>query len=147
MKISQRGIDLIKEFEGVRLEAYNDGANIPTIGVGHTKLVSYGDVATMEQVDAWLREDLKDAENAVNKNVKVDLQQGQFDALVSLVFNIGGGAFAKSTLLKMLNSGDYFGAADQFLVWRNAGGKVMKGLVRRREAEREMFLVMPGASL
>lgn len=144
MKISQAGIEAIKDFEGVRLKAYDDGVGIPTIGVGHTKGVRWGDTATMAQVDAWLREDLSDAENAVNSYVTVPLQQSQFDALVSLVFNIGTGAFAKSTLLKLLNQGDYIGAAGQFLVWIRAGGKVLAGLEKRRKAEYNMFLFADG---
>jgi lysozyme len=141
MKTSDAGLDLIKKFEGVRFEAYDDGIGIATIGVGHTNGVQFGDRATTEEVDQWLREDLEDAENAVNLSlVGTDLTQNQFDALVSLAFNIGGGAFNKSTLVRKLKAGLMEDAADQFLVWNKAGGHVMKGLQNRRIAEREMFL-------
>lgn len=141
MKTSQSGLELIKEFEGVRFEAYDDGVGVWTIGVGHTKGVKIGDMATEEQVDQWLREDLAEAEDAVNSALKgIQMTQNQFDALVSLTFNIGGGAFSNSTLVKRLKARDIQQAADQFLVWNRAGGRVLKGLQRRRAAEREMFL-------
>lgn len=140
MQTSQVGIDAIKDFEGVRLKAYDDGVGVWTIGVGHTAGVKRGDVITMAQVDEFLRSDLKDAEDAVNNSVKVPLTQGQFDSLVSFVFNLGAGAFRGSTLLKKLNAGDYVGAGDEFLKWNKAGGRVMAGLVKRRAAERTMFL-------
>lgn len=141
MKTSEVGLQLIKQFEGVRFEAYDDGIGIATIGVGHTKGVKFGDRATMEEVDQWLREDLEDAENAVNLSlVGTDLTQNQFDALVSLAFNIGGGAFSKSTLVRKLKARLTEEAADQFLVWNKAGGHVMRGLQNRRIAERETFL-------
>jgi len=89
---------------------------------------------------AWLRTDVETSEHYVNNLVKVPLTQSQFDALVSLVFNIGGGAFRKSTLLLRLNDGEDLQAADEFLKWNRAGGKVMAGLVKRRESEREQFL-------
>lgn len=141
MKTSQSGLELIKEFEGVRFEAYDDGVGVWTIGVGHTKGVKIGDMATEEQVDQWIREDLSEAESAVNSALEgIPLTQNQFDSLVSLTFNIGGGAFSNSTLVKMLKARDIQQAADQFLVWNRAGGRVLKGLQRRRAAEREMFL-------
>jgi lysozyme len=140
MNTSQQGIELIKKFEGVRYQAYDDGVGIWTIGVGHTKGVVKGDKIDDRQVDEFLRQDLESAEYAVNSLVKVELRQSQFDALVSLVFNIGSGAFASSTLLKMLNKGLYDTAADQFARWNMAGGKVMRGLVTRRAAERLLFL-------
>lgn len=140
MNISQRGIELIKKFEGIRYVAYDDGVGVWTIGVGHTKGVVKGDKIDDRQVDEYLREDLESAEYAVNSLAKVDLEQHQFDALVSLVFNIGSGAFSKSTLLKMLNKGQYQVAADQFPRWNMGGGKVMAGLVKRRSAERMLFL-------
>jgi len=140
MKTSQFGIDLIKHHEGVRLKAYDDGVGVWTIGVGHTKGVKPGDTITDAQVDQYLREDLETAEYAVNSLVSVDLNQNEFDALVSLVFNIGSGNFASSTMLKMLNKGNYAAAADQFPRWNLAKGKVLRGLVTRRAAERALFL-------
>lgn len=140
MNISENGIQFIKDFEGVRLKAYDDGIGVATIGVGHIKGVKMGDVATMEQVDQWLREDLQESEEAVDRYVAHPINQNQFDALVSFVFNLGAGAFKGSTLLKKLNAGAIDEAADEFLRWTRGGGKVMPGLVRRREAERKLFL-------
>jgi len=140
MKVSNNGINLIKRFEGLELKSYKDSVGILTIGYGHTHAVRAGDVITGEQADAFLREDLQVAELTVNTNVKVKLTQGQFDALVSFVFNLGSGNFVKSTLIKKLNAGDYAGAADEFGKWVNAGGKKLPGLVKRRAAEREVFL-------
>lgn len=139
MLISNNGINLIKKFEGLELKAYKDSVGILTIGYGHTRGVKAGDVITGQQADAFLREDVQVAELAVNTNVKVKLTQGQFDALVSFIFNLGAGNFVKSTLLKKLNTGDYAGAADEFGKWVNAGGKPLPGLVKRRAAEKEMF--------
>ncbi|WP_335952328.1 lysozyme [Acinetobacter pittii] len=145
MKISNSGINLIKSFEGLRLKAYDDGVGVWTIGTGTTVYpngvkVKQGDTCTPEQAKAYFKHDLAKFEKTVNESVTVPLNQNQFDALVSLTYNIGAGALKNSTLLKLLNKGDYKGAADQFLVWNKAGGKVMKGLVRRREAERALFL-------
>jgi len=140
MKVSNNGISLIKRFEGLELKAYKDSVGILTIGYGHTHAVKAGDAITGEQADAFLRKDLQVAELTINTNVKVKLNQGQFDALVSFVFNLGSGNFVKSTLIKKLNAGDYAGAADEFGKWVNAGGKKLPGLVKRRAAEREVFL-------
>ncbi|MFX5307886.1 lysozyme [Acinetobacter baumannii] len=145
MKTSQVGIDLISSFEDLKLNAYDDGVGVWTIGTGTTVYpngvkVKKGDACTAEQAKTYFKHDLAKFEKAVNESVIVPLSQNQFDALVSLTYNIGSGAFNNSTLLKKLNKGDYQGAADQFLVWNKAGGKVMKGLVRRREAERALFL-------
>ena len=143
--ISKTGIDLISSFEGIRLNAYDDGVGVWTIGIGTTiypngTKVKKGDKCTQEQALEYLQHDLKSFEKTVNDSVKVPLSQNQFDALVSLSYNIGSGAFKNSTLLKKLNAKDYAGAADQFLVWNKGGGKVLKGLVRRRDAERALFL-------
>ena len=143
--ISKTGIDLISSFEGIRLNAYDDSVGVWTIGIGTTIYpngvkVKKGDKCTQEQALEYLQHDLRSFEKTVNDSVKVPLSQNQFDALVSLAYNIGSGAFKNSTLLKKLNAKDYSGAADQFLVWNKGGGKVMKGLVRRREAERALFL-------
>ena len=141
---SKIGIDLISSFEDTKLKAYDDGIGVLTIGIGTTIYpngvkVKKGDVCTLEQAKSYFANDLKRFEKTVNDSVKVDLTQNQFDALVSLTYNIGSTAFKNSTLLKKLNAKDYQGAADQFLVWNKGGGKVMKGLVRRREAERALF--------
>lgn len=137
---SQVGIDLIKSFESCRLTAYQDSVGVWTIGYGHTAGVYAGMTITQAQADAFLRQDLKTAENAVNNKVTISITQNMFDALVSLTFNIGTGAFGTSTLLKKLNQGDINGAADQFDVWIHAGGQVVEGLVRRRAAEKALFL-------
>jgi lysozyme len=139
MECSQSGLDLIKSFESCRLEAYLDSRGIPTLGFGHTFGVRLGLQCTQEQADAWLLEDVQSAVDSVNRLVKVPLTQGQMDALVSFVYNCGSGNFAGSTLLKLLNSGDYDGCAGQFTRWDLSGGNVVAGLLRRREAEREEF--------
>ncbi|MHC3123230.1 lysozyme [Acinetobacter sp. GN11] len=135
----------MSSFEDTRIKAYDDGVGVWTIGTGTTIYpngfkVKKGDTCTPEQAKAYFKHDLAKFEKTVNESVTVSLTQNQFDALVSLTYNIGSGAFKNSTLLKLLNKGDLLGAADQFLVWNKAGGKVMKGLVRRREAERALFL-------
>ena len=140
MRTSQKGIDLIKKFEGCRLEAYKCPAGVWTIGYGHTKGVKDGMIISLEQAKEFLREDLRIFEQAVEACVKVPLSQNQFDALVSFCYNCGSGALKTSTLLRLLNEGKYSSAADQFLRWNKAGGKVLVGLTRRREEEREMFL-------
>lgn len=140
MEISNRGIELIKKFEGLRLTAYRCSAGVLTIGYGHTRGVKAGDLITARQADEFLREDVRSAELVVNLDVKVWLSQGQFDALVSFVFNLGAGNFVKSTLLRKLNDGNYVGAADQFGRWIYAGKTELPGLIRRRAAERELFL-------
>lgn len=144
MHINQEGLNLIKSFEGLRLDAYQDVAGIWTIGYGHIKGVKEGMTISEAEAEALLREDLADAENAVSRFVKVPISENEFSALVSLVFNIGSGAFAGSTVLRKLNAGDHKGAADAILMWNRStvGGKkvVVQGLVRRREAERSLFL-------
>jgi lysozyme len=133
MKTSEQGIALLKDREGVRLKAYLCSAGVPTIGVGHTAGVKLGDTCTEQQALEWLREDLQWSEAAV-RQVKVPLEQHQFDALVSFVFNVGQGQFATSTLLKKLNVGDYEGAALQFDRWH-----IPPEITSRRNGEREQF--------
>ena len=145
MLVSNKGVDLICEFEGKRLVAYDDGVGIWTIGFGTIKYpngvrVKKGDTCTLEQAKEYMRHDLIEFEHTVNSSVKVPLNQNQFDALVSLAYNIGSSAFKSSTLVKKLNTCDYQGAADQFNVWVNAGGKRMQGLVNRRDREKLLFL-------
>lgn len=145
MKTSNSGINLIKGFEGKRLNAYDDGVGVWTIGFGTIKYpngvrVKKGDSCTEEQAEAYLKNDLVKFENAINRLVKVPLNRNQFDALASFTYNLGETNLSTSTLLKKLNAKDYKGAADQFERWNKAGGKVMTGLTRRRKAEKELFL-------
>ncbi len=145
MVVSLFGVDLICGFEGKRLTAYDDGVGVWTIGFGTTVYpngmkVKKGDTCTEAQAKAYMAHDLKKFETAVNNAVTVPLSQNQFDALVSLAYNIGTNAFSKSTLMKKLNANDIRGAADQFDVWVNAGGKRMQGLVNRRAKEKALFL-------
>jgi lysozyme len=143
MRTSDKGLEFIKHHEGLETKAYPDPGSADghpwAIGVGHTNGVKKGDTCTVEQAMAWLREDVQGAEAAVSRLVKVPLTQDEFDALVSFVFNVGAGAFEKSTLLRMLNDEDREGAAAQFDRWNKNDGKVMAGLTRRRKDEREMF--------
>ena len=143
MQISKAGLDLIKQFEGLYLKAYRCPAGVPTIGYGHTAGVAMGQTITQQQADDYLRRDVRQFERAVARLVTVPLTQGQFDALVSFAFNLGEGALAQSTLLRLLNAGDYAGAAAQFDRWNKAGGRVLPGLVRRRAAERALFEARP----
>lgn len=143
MQISKAGLDLIKQFEGLYLKAYRCPAGVPTIGYGHTAGVAMGQTITQQQADDYLRRDVRQFERAVARLVTVPLTQGQFDALVSFAFNLGEGALAQSTLLRLLNAGDHAGAADQFDRWNKAGGRVLPGLVRRRAAERALFEALP----
>ena len=143
MKTSNSGIDLICSFEGLRLKAYDDGVGIWTIGYGTTVIngvkVKKGDKCTVDQAKSYMTQDLKQFESAVNQ-VKVPLNQNQYDVLVSLAYNIGVSAFLNSTLFKKLNAKDYKGAAAEFPKWNKAGGRVLAGLVKRRKAEMELFL-------
>lgn len=143
--LSDNGMKLLEQLEGLRLEAYLDSASIATIGFGSIKYpngkkVKLGDKITKDQAKEYKLHDLKEFESTVNTSVKVPLTQNQYDALVSLSYNIGSGAFKNSTLLKKLNSGDYKGAAEQFLVWNKVNSKKVQGLVNRREAERNLFI-------
>ena len=140
MKISDAGIDLIKEFEGCKLAAYQDSVGVWTVGFGATGGdVCQGLTITQDDAEKRLRKHLEGVERAIGRLVSVPLTQGEFDALCSFVYNLGEGALAKSTLLKMLNASDYDGAAQQFLRWNRAGGQVLAGLTRRREAEMRRF--------
>lgn len=140
MMTSPEGRALIETFEGLELKAYKDGNGIPTIGYGHTQGVCMGDTCTKEQANAWLSEDLRTAEHAIGSLVKAPLNQNQYDALVSLCYNIGQGHFAQSTVLRELNQGHTQQAADGFLMWNRVAGKVTPGLMNRREQERALFL-------
>jgi len=139
MIISKNGLDLIKQFESLQLKAYKCSANVWTIGYGHTKNVKEGDRISQDQANCFLMQDLYEVEKTINRLVKVKINQNQFDALCSLIFNIGISAFNKSTLLAKLNTGDYVGAAEQFRRWNKVNNVVMAGLVRRRQAEEDLF--------
>ena len=125
MHISKEGLNLVKKFEGCKLEAYRCAADVPTIAWGRTKDVNMGDTCTQEQADAWLEE--------------MPLSQHQFDALVSWTYNLGPSNLNSSTMLKVLNKGEYEDIPNQIKRWNKAGGQVKEGLVRRREAEALLF--------
>ena len=139
MSISNKGVNFIKKFESCRLTAYKCQAGVWTIGYGHTKGVKPGQKITKATAEKYLKNDIKEFENVVRKNVKVPISQNQFDALVSFAFNVGANNFKKSTLLKLLNKGDYEGAAKQFDKWVYANGQRSNGLIARRRDERRMF--------
>jgi lysozyme len=139
MKINKAGIALIKQFEGFRATAYKCPADVLTIGYGFTKGVKQGDKMTLAFAEGRLIKELEEYEACVDKAVKVNITANQFSALVCFVFNIGCGAFTKSTLLKKLNAGDKAGASLEFLRWNKAGGKVLAGLTKRRNAEMQLF--------
>ena len=147
MKISNNGLSLIKQFEGLSLKPYLDAVNIPTIGFGNTYYedgtkVTLKDKPITEQRATELLEFIanKTFSENINKVVKVPLSQNQFDALVSFAYNIGNKNFNWSTLLKKLNLSDYEGASPEFGSWNQANGKILNGLVLRRQKEKELFL-------
>lgn len=141
MELSQRGLELIQQFEGLRLRAYLDSAGVPTIGYGSTRGVQMGDEITETDALALLAADCDRFEDAVRELVNVRLNQNEFDALVSFSFNVGAAALRDSTLLRKLNAGeDREEVANEFLRWVYAGGKKLRGLERRRKAERDLFL-------
>lgn len=154
-ELNKATIDLITEFEGVRLQAYADPAHgwaVPTIGIGHTSAagppkVFQGQTITLPEAHAILQNDLKKYAAAVDRLVKVPLNANQYGALTSFTFNLGEGNLAKSTLLKKLNAGDYAGAAAEMPKWNRAGGKILNGLTRRRLAEKELFLMPVNGSI
>lgn len=150
MKISKNGINLIKDFEGFHKKLPNGDcttyycpANVLTIGYGCTEGIKKGDVWTHDQAIAALRKELKRFEDAVNNLVKIEVNQNQFDALVSFAYNCGSGALGGSNLLKLVNKSDFDGAARQFGNWTRGGGRVLPGLVRRRAAEAALFRTAP----
>jgi lysozyme len=139
MQISEYGLEQIRKHEGLRLVAYQDVAGVWTVGYGHTTDVYPGQTIDRSTAEAMLALDVGTAADAVRRHVRVPLSQGQFDALVSWVFNLGEGKLASSTLLRKLNDGDYSGAAAEFPRWVLAGGEQQPGLVKRRKLERTMF--------
>jgi lysozyme len=154
MQMSQHGLDLLTQWEGCELKVYNDAAGLPTIGVGHllTKSelmsgkiaiggapVKYSNGITQQQAETLLAQDLGPTEAAVNGGVKVTLSQNQFDALTSFTFNVGVSAFTSSTLLRLLNQGQYAQVPEQLMRWTRAGGRVVQGLVNRRQNEIKLW--------
>ena len=139
MKISAEGLALIKKFEGCELEAYKCSAGVWTIGYGHTKGVEEGMTITKDQAEEMLLEELVEYEKAVEEAVHNQLDQCMFDALVSWTYNLGPTNLNSSTMLKVLNAGQYDEVPAQMKRWNKAGGKVLEGLIRRREAEALLF--------
>ena len=139
MIISTAGVDLLTHFEGLRLEAYQDSVGVWTIGYGHTKGVTPSMKITESQANNLLRTELIEYQNYINSMVNVSLDQCQFDALVCWVYNLGPTNLSNSTLLTLLNQGVKLQIPKQIRRWNKAGGRVLKGLVRRREAEALMF--------
>lgn len=139
MNISEKGIELIKHFEGCRLTAYRCQANVLTIGYGHTGQVLEGTTISHEVADYFLKTDLTFFEKVLARLIRVPIDQSQFDALISFTFNVGASALRGSTLLKRLNAGDYAGATTQFLRWNKVKGAYNAGLMRRRQAEAHLF--------
>lgn len=140
MRTTKRAVELIKKYESCALKAYKCPAGVWTIGWGNTSRAKAGMTCTQAQAYAWLNEDVAKTEDVVTDALDgTPVSYAQFDALVSLVFNIGGGNFRKSTLLKKLKAGDSQGAAMEFNRWIYAGGKILPGLVKRRAEERKVF--------
>lgn len=134
------GLALTKSFEGCKLTAYQDGGGVWSIGYGHTgPEVTRGLTITQANADSLLKQDTLKAANAVMLNTMVALTQNQFDALTDFAFNCGIGAFRTSTLLRLLNKGDYQGAKAQLIRWNKDNGKEVEGLTRRRKAEQDLF--------
>ena len=139
MKISIEGLSLIKKFEGCELNSYKCAAGVPTIGFGSTHGIEMGMSISKARAEELLLEDISKFEDIVDKSVTVALDQNQFDALVSWTFNLGGGNLNSSTMLKVINAGDYEDVPEQIKRWNKANGKVLEGLIRRREAEALLF--------
>ena len=139
MNLGYKGTKILKYSEGCKLTAYQDSVGVWTIGYGHTKGVYEGMTITQEEAEQMLLTELEEYEGYVEKYVTVPLTQNQFDALVVWVYNLGPTNFRKSTLLKELNSGNYTAAGQEITKWNKAGGKVLAGLVKRREAEALLF--------
>ena len=139
MKLGERGTEILKYFEGCKLTAYQDSVGVWTIGYGHTKGVYDGMTITQDQAEQMLLSELEEYEGYIKDMVTVPLTQNQFDALVVWVYNLGPTNFRNSTLLKELNAGNYNAAGQEITRWNKAGGKVLAGLVKRREAEAQLF--------
>jgi lysozyme len=139
MKISEDGLELIKKFEGCETTAYQDSVGVWTIGFGHTKGVEEGQTCSIEDAESMLADEMNEYEGYINNMVKVDLQQHEFDALVAWVYNLGPTNLGESTMLKVLNGGQFDRVPDEMNRWTRAGGEILEGLVRRRQAESLMF--------
>jgi lysozyme len=139
MNISKKGIELIKRFEGCRLEAYKDIVGVWTIGFGFTKGVKAGDRMTMEECERRLTDELREYEAGVLLATGSKVTQNQFDALVSFAWNVGIEGMKKSSVIRFHNAGNYIKAKESFALWNKAGGKVVQGLVNRRAAEAELY--------
>ena len=144
MRPSESLIAFLKAWEGLpggkpALEAYDDGGGVWTIGYGHTHGVKPGDVCSAEMANDWLEAEVDECWHAIDHGIAVTLAQHEMDALTSLAYNIGVGAFLTSTLLRRLNSGDFGSAAEEFPRWCRDNGRIVPGLVKRRAAERQMF--------
>lgn len=149
MHIGDDGVELIASFEKCRLNAYDDGYGVWTIGYGHTRGVVPGMTITKEEAEELFREDLQEFEGYVLETITNEPTQNEFDAMVSLTFNIGPGGFAKSSVARFFNAGEYTRAANAFLLWNKATNRktgvleVSNGLIRRRTAEKLLFLDDP----
>lgn len=143
MQLSYNGVKLIEDEEGFRDRAYKDGGGVWTIGFGTThvdgKPVQEGMTCTLSQAEIWMQMDTASVQTAINQLVKVPLKQNQFDALVSFTYNEGIGSFRTSTMLKLLNAGNYVAASAEFGRWNKDNGKVVAGLVSRRLREQSLF--------
>ncbi len=139
MRCSQEGLELIKKFEGCKLKSYKCSAGVWTIGYGHTEGIKEGDIITSEEAEKLLRADVFKFERYVEDEVKVELEQNQFDALVAWTFNLGVGNLRSSTMLKELNNSKFDKVPSEMKRWNKAGGKTLDGLIRRREAESLLF--------
>ena len=148
MKISKQGIDLLKHFESYEMNAYKCPADVWTIGWGFTRIngvkVKEGDIMTLEEADKELIKQLRVYENVVKKTIMINkINQNQYDALVSLCYNIGGSSFRRSDIVKLVNSRNFIGACRIFNLWSSAAQKRSKGLLRRRMSERNLFCSWP----
>lgn len=137
---SDAGLNLTKQFEGLSLTSYQDQVGVWTIGYGHTGPNVHGGMTITEaQAELLLESDVAAAVTGVNRAVTAQIQQNHFDALVDFAFNLGCASLLSSTLLRLINAGDLAAAAPQFLLWDHAGGVVVPGLLRRRQAEMDLF--------
>ena len=139
MKTSEEGLELIKSFEGCETTAYQDSVGVWTIGYGHTKGVEEGQTCSIEDAETMLSDEMVEYEGYINNMVKVELEQHEFDALVAWVYNLGPTNLGESTMLKVLNDGQFGRVPDEMRRWNRAGGQGLQGLVRRREAEALLF--------
>lgn len=144
MKINEKGIKLIMDFEGLALKAYYDIGGVLTIGYGHTGKVYPDEVITQQEAQALLTADISAKTHVVSTYITSKLNDNQFSALVSFAYNLGVFALKRSHLLKYVNEGSFETAANEFLKWANVNGRPVEGLMRRREAERTLFLDKEG---